>query len=167
MDIYTFLILTHLIGTILGVGGATMIEVHINKALSDGQMSPDEKYMMASTYGVVRVGLILAILSGFGFLILYKMTGQTFRLYDPILWAKMTIVMAIAGNALLLQSKKISLYWGSALSFVSWWVAAILGIFSSNGIHYSFLSIMSVYVLSVVCIAVVLHWFRKLATKTS
>ncbi len=164
MDIYTLLIITHLVGTILGVGGATMIEVAMNKSLKDGVMSPDEREILTPTYTMVRVGLILALISGFGFLLLYKISGQTFRLYDPVLWAKIVVIVVIAVNALLLQARKVSLYWGSALSFVSWWLAALLGIFLTNRVPHSFFAIMTVYVVALVVGAALLHHIRKQIT---
>jgi len=161
MDIYLALIIGHIAGTILGVGGATLIEVILNRSLADDQMSPDERSIMKSLFTTVRVGLVLAILTGFGFLLLYKFTGQTFRLYNPVLWAKLVIIMIIAVNTLLLQAHRISLYWGSAFSFISWWSAALLGVFLTNSVRYSFLEIMLVYVAAVLVGAVVLDWVRK------
>jgi hypothetical protein len=166
MDAYTLLIIAHLVGTILGVGGATMIEITLNKALRDGEMSLDERQILTPTYTVTRVGLVMALLSGFGFLLMYKLYGQTFRLYDPVLWAKIFVIVVIAVNALLLQAHKVSLYWGSALSFVSWWLAALLGIFLSNGVKYSFVSIMMVYVLALVVGAYLLHKIRTRVTES-
>ncbi len=46
MDIYTLIIVTHVIGTILGTGGATIAELQINSALKDKRVSPDERALM-------------------------------------------------------------------------------------------------------------------------
>jgi hypothetical protein len=168
MDSYTLLIIAHIVGTILGVGGATMIEVALNKSLKDGTVSEDERAILGPTYTVVRGGLLLAIMSGFGFLLLYKFQGQSFQLYDPVLWAKLVALLVIMVNAILLQLHKISLYWGSSLSFVSWWLVAILGIFLTNGVRYSFFSIMAVYILALVVGAALLHAIRtRIATPVS
>ncbi|MDC1205293.1 hypothetical protein N8083_00395 [Candidatus Pacebacteria bacterium] len=171
MDLYLFLIIVHLIGAILGVGGATMIEVHLAKALENKKMSKDERAILGTDYTIVRIGLILGILSGFGLLVMYKTSGQTFRLYDPMLWAKLSIIIVIAVNAILLQAQKMSLYWGATLSFVSWWVVVILSVFMSDGVkidffgNYTFLSTyISVIVMYVVLIlfgAVILDFIRK------
>lgn len=161
MDLYLLLIIGHLIGTILGVGGATMIEVHLNRALADGNMSPDERVMLGLDFKVLRVGLVLSVFTGFGFIILYTLTGQEFRLQNPIFWAKMLMVVVIAVNALLLQAHKISLYWGSALSFVTWWGAALLGTFLSNSVRFSFIEVMVTYVLIVITGAFLLHRIRE------
>jgi len=143
MDIYLFLLIVHLVGTILGVGGATMIEVQLNKALKNNDVSLDERALLGTDYKMVRVGLVLAIFSGFGFLLIYKFTGHTERLYDPMMWAKFTMIIVIAVNAVLLQARKISLYWGAALSFTSWWTVAIVSVLKSNGVHIDFFELSS------------------------
>lgn len=170
MDIYLFLVVMHLIGTVLGVGGATMIEVHLKQALKDKKMSGDERAILGTDYTVVRVGLVFAILSGFGFLLVYKFTGQTARLYDPMMWAKLVMIVIIATNAVLLQARKMSLYWGAALSFVSWWSVALISVFKSNGAYLSFFgtsfvstffSVLIVYTILIVIGAITLDFIRK------
>ncbi|MEK7531818.1 MAG: hypothetical protein AAB545_02740 [Patescibacteria group bacterium] len=139
-----------MIGTILGTGGATMIEILLAKALKDGVVDPLESDFLRATYRVVRVGLLLSVFSGFGFLLLYEFSGQTARLYNPVLWAKLTIILIILANALLLQARKINLFWGSAFSFVSWWTAVLLGILLTNGSYaLSYPSIMFYYLIAV------------------
>ncbi|MFT5036649.1 MAG: hypothetical protein ACI9VM_000212 [Candidatus Azotimanducaceae bacterium] len=165
MDVYSLLVIGHLIGTILGVGGATFIEVHLNKALADGTMSEDERGMLGLDFVVLRIGLVLAVFTGVGFIILYIVNGQEFRLQNPVFWAKMAMVLIVAVNALLLQSHKISLYWGSALSFITWWGAMILGFFLTGGIRYGFIEIMVVYGVIIVAGAYVLHKIREYIKK--
>lgn len=160
MDLYLFLIIVHIAGTILGVGGATMIEVALNRSLQDGKISEDEQNLLKPTYTVVRVGLALSILSGFGFLLIFKINGYTEGLYSPVLWAKLLIILVILLNTILLQAHKINLYWGSAFSLTSWWSAAILGLFSSNDVTLPFWQIIFAYLLIVVVMAYVLHLIR-------
>jgi len=161
MDIYLFLIIAHLLGTILGVGGATFVEIFLIRALKDGQVNSTESGFLKTTYTVVRIGLVLAILSGFGFLLYYQFHGQTFKLYNPLLWAKITMVLVIAWNAVLLQAHKISLYWGSAISFVTWYSATIVGILLTNFKSFSYFEIMVTYAIIVVVGAFVLDRVRK------
>lgn len=171
MDIYLFLVIVHLVGTVLGVGGATMIEVHLNKALQNKEMSQDERAILGTDYKMVRIGLVLGILSGFGFLLMYKFTGQTERLYDPMIWAKLTMIMVIAVNAVLLQARKMSLYWGAALSFTSWWGVALVSVLKSNGAPINFFgntsffsiyaSTIGLYLVLVVIGAIALDIIRK------
>lgn len=163
MDALTILIIVHTVGTVLGVGGATFIEIFLNKALKDGEIDPIESSFLQTTFTVVRWGLIISLISGFGFLLLYKFNGQAFRLYDPTLWAKLTIIIIIAINALLLQAHKISLFWGSAFSFVSWYAALLLGVFLSGpSPNLSYLTIMAIYFAVVIVGAFILKFIRKL-----
>lgn len=173
MDLYTLLIIGHIIGTILGVGAATFIEVHLNMALADGKMEPTEKAVMGKDFLISRIGLGLCFITGLGFVWLYASHNQLHRLQDGVFIAKMAIIVILVLNAYLLHKHKMGLYWGSAFSFISWWAAMLLGTFSSNGIKffpgqslYSFLSIMAVYAAFVVCGAWVLHQIRNM-TKQS
>ena len=172
MDIYVLLIIGHLAGTALAIGGATLIEFHLTKALKDGQVTPEEGAMLGVDYNVVRVGFIISVLTGFGFLLYYKFVGQHFRLYDPVLWAKFILVIIVGVNALLLQAHKINLYWGAAFSFVSWWGIGLLGVFLTNGVKFDifdkntfasiFTSVIITYAICVVAGAYVLHKVRSL-----
>jgi len=171
MEIEFFVVLAHIIGTIIGVGGATMIEAHLRQTFKDKLVSADERALLAIDYRMVRIGLIITILSGFSFLLIDKLEGNTKYLYSPRMWAKILMVIVIAGNTLLLQARAINLYWGSALSFVSWWSAAIIGVFISNRVTLDFFgtgsfisvfsSFMIVYVVLIVVGAVVLNAFRN------
>lgn len=161
MDIYTLLIIIHLIGAALGVGGATFIEIFLTKSLMDGVIDPTESGFLKVVYRVVRVGLVLSLFTGFGFVILYIAHGQFFKLYNPVLWAKLTVVGVIAVNAILLQMHKISLWLGSAFSFISWYAALIIGIFLTNSTKLSYIEIMLFYVLAVIVGGFILDSIRK------
>jgi len=171
MNIELLLIVTHIIGTIIGVGGATMVEAHIGDALKDKIFSADEKSILGIDYRMVRIGFILCIASGFGFLLLDKFEGHTQYLYSPRLWAKLIMVLIIAGNSLLLQAHLINLYWGSAFSFVSWWTAAFIGMFITHSFKFdlfgqggfitTFASLMTLYAVGIIVGAIALHSFRN------
>ncbi len=174
MGIHEILILGHIIGTVLGVGGATFIEIHLNMALKDGKMDDVEKMIMGKDFLITRIGTIVTLVTGLGFILEYYFHNQMFRLMDGVFWAKMAIVLIININAYLLHKHKIGLYWGSAFSFVSWWVAMILGTFLTNGVKFfsadvpmSFLSIMSVYGVIVVAGAYILHQLRNAGKVTN
>lgn len=162
MDPYTLLVIGHLAGTVLAIGGATMIEVHLNKALADGEMSLDERGLLGLDFSAVRIGLLVSVYTGLGFIVLYYMSGQEVRLQNPVFWAKMLMVVIVAVNALLLQAHKISLYWGSALSFVSWWMVGLMGVFTTQNVRYGFIELMVAYIVLVVVGAYVLHKFRQI-----
>lgn len=157
---YLTLVIVHIAGAVLGVGGATFLEIFLTKSLIDGKVDPTEGSFLHICYAVVRIGLILALFSGFGFLLLYAFSGQTSRLLNPVLWAKMTMIVIIAVNALLLQAKKINLFWGSSFSFVSWWSTLILGTFLTQGVRYSYIEIMFWYLAAILCGAGILEMIR-------
>ena len=160
MDIYLFLILAHTVGAVLGVGGATMAEVLLIKALKDGKMDPLESNLMQGVYSVIRVGFTISLISGFSFLILYKVNGQIGQIWNPVLWAKMTVVFSIGLNAILLQARAIHLKLGSAISFVSWYTALFLGVFIRD-IPAGYFSIILVYLVAVFIGIFALDWVRK------
>jgi hypothetical protein len=81
------------------------------------------------------------------------------------------MVILIAGNTLLLQARAINLYWGSALSFVSWWMAALIGIFATQRVTIDFFgsgsfiaqfsSLMILFIVFVIIGAITLNAFRN------
>ena len=74
MDIYHGLIITHLIGAVLGVGGATFIEIILGKALADGKVDPVEGSFLKVTYKVTRIGLLISLFTGVSFVVFYILT---------------------------------------------------------------------------------------------
>jgi|TARA_Y100000310_G_scaffold345866_1_gene471925 hypothetical protein len=163
MSIYTFLVISHIIGTILGVGGATFAEIHHTRALKDGQIDPKEGKTLKVTYSVIRWGLIIATLSGFGFLLLFRLTGEEERLLDPKLWAKMSIIVVLITNALLLQMHKIPMWLGASISLTSWYGALILG--SWRSYPYSYVDTIIGYVIAIVLVAIALHFIKRIYFK--
>lgn len=153
----------HIIGTVLGVGGATFAEIFYCKAMKDGHVDPLEGDFLKATYRLLRIGMVLLILSGFGFFALYRINGYGELLYDPRFLAKVTLIAIIFFNALLLQTKKIPFWLGSSLSFTSWYAALVLGAWRS--IDASYLSIMASYAGAVIAVALILHVIRKLYLK--
>lgn len=159
MDWFTFLITIHVIGTVLGVGGATFAEIFYLKAIKDGEIDPVEGSFLGTTYTVLRVGLVIIVLSGFGLLVLSSLTGLEEHLYDPKLWAKISIVVIILINAILISMRKIPMWLGSSLSFTSWYTALILGMW--RGIPYSYLEIMFGYIIAVFIMAGILEYIKR------
>ena len=159
MSLYAILVISHIIGTILGAGAATFAEIFIIKALRDGVIEPLEGDYLKTIYTVLRVGLVITVISGFGFLFLYRTTGQEELLYNPKLWAKLTIITILLVNAVMLQSRKISLLWGSAISFTSWYAAVILGLF--RYIPAGYIEILGWYILAVMAVTLVLDKIHK------
>lgn len=156
---YTFLILVHLVGTVLGVGGATFAEIFYLRAVKDGEVTPEEGAGLKTIYRVLRIGLILSVLSGFGFLLFYRFTGLEGELLDPKLWAKMTVIVILVINALLLQLHRIPMWLGASLSITSWYAAMVLGAW--RGMPYSYIEIMVGYIAAVIVMVLVLVQIRK------
>lgn len=169
MDLFTWLVLGHIIGTVLGVGAGTFIEIHLNMALADGKINPFERAYMGKDFLVSRIGLLLCILSGLGFLwYYYAHNVLEMRTMDGVFWAKAAIIVVLVVNAYLLHKHKIGIYWGSALSLVSWWAVLLFGVFLSNSVKFmpqnwivSFAVLMVIYAIVVVVGAWVLHRIRE------
>lgn len=159
MDLYTFLVLSHVIGTVLGVGGATFAEVLIVRALRDGQVSIEESDLMKATYVVLRLGLFILFVSGFSFLLYYRLNGFESALYSPKLWAKLSIIVVLVVNAVLLHIHRIPLLLGSAISSVSWYAALVLGVW--RGLDVGYFKILLVYLVFVGIAYVVLGQIHK------
>ena len=160
MDGQTFLTIAHIIGTALGVGGATFAEIFYLKSARDGESDPFQSSALKTIFFVLRIGMVILVLSGFGFLILYRLSGQTELLYHPKLWAKLTIILVLLFGVIAWQARKAPLRWGSAVSLTSWYAALILGAW--RGLEASYLTIMTVYLLAIVFAAAALGIIRKL-----
>ncbi len=168
MDLYTLAVLGHLIGTVLGVGGATMIEIQLGKSLKDGTMSPDERSLLGSDFFTTRIGLVLSVITGLYFIYNYFVTSTLFRIESGVFWAKMAFIVVIIVNSYLLHKHKIGLYWGSAFSFVSWWTVFVLGFFLSHTIKVvptnavvEFFALLVIYGVLLVSGAWILHTIRE------
>jgi hypothetical protein len=159
VDIHTFLIIIHIVGTVLGVGGATFAEILYIRASRDGKIDEEESATLRVTYTVLRIGLVLAVVSGFGFLLLYRFEGLEERLLSPKLWAKMSIILILLFNAILLSARKIPMWIGSPVSLASWYGALIIGSFGR--MPYTYFQIMLVYFVAVIIIGFIIHKIRK------
>jgi len=155
MNIYELLVISHIIGTVLGVGGATFAEIFYVRALRDGTVSGEEGATLKTIYTILRIGLFMAVLSGFGFLLYFSLTGHEEYLYNEKLWAKLTIVFFLMVNAILIQAKRMPLWLGSAISLTSWYTALILGVLRGAG--YTYFGVLIVYAMAVLVVAYFLH----------
>ncbi|MCR4323229.1 MAG: hypothetical protein NUV61_04045 [Candidatus Azambacteria bacterium] len=154
-----FLTIAHIVGTVLGVGGATFAEIFYMKAMKDGHVDPTESDFLKTSYRVLRIGMILLILSGFGYFLLFRIEGKEFLLYNDRFLAKVWLTIIIFFNALLIQTRKIPLWLGGALSITSWYAALVLGIW--RGIPASLFAITLWYIAAVLVVALILHVIRK------
>jgi hypothetical protein len=155
MDLYAFLIVMHIAGTILGVGGSTFAEVLSIQAQRDGKFTPEEGQMLHATFKVLRVGMLLLLLSGFGLLLYYRLIGATGVLLEPMLWAKLTFMFIIVINALLLQAKMVPFIVGGTVSFTTWYAAFIVGAW--RGLQYDYVTLMFGYLVALFVVGYLLH----------
>jgi len=160
MDWHTFLIITHIIGTVFGVGGATFAEVFYLKSIKDGDIDSTESSFLKTTYFILRIGIILLVLSGFGLLILNRLEGATQYLYNPRLWAKLTLTLVIVVNAILLEIRLIPIWLGFSLSFTSWYAALVLGLWRGASAA-GYVTIMLWYIIAVFVVAFILGAIKK------
>lgn len=165
MDIHTFLVTIHLFGAVLGVGAATFAEIFYLKSIKDGEIDPIEGSFLKTTYLVLRIGLVILILSGFGFLIYYRIIGTEELLFDPKIWAKLSIVFIIITNAVLIQIRKIPIWLGAPISLASWYAAFIIGMLNSSS--YSYSDLMVSYIIFVGIMAIILELIKKVYIKNA
>jgi hypothetical protein len=159
IDWYLFLKITHFIGVALGVGGATFAEIFYLKAKRDGVIEPLEADYMKTAVFVLRLGLFILVVSGFGFFLVYRFTLAGALILDPQLWAKLTIVLVLIFNAFLTAAQKAPMWLASAISFTSWYAALIIGAWSSLEASYS--SVIIVYIIAIFVVALILEIIRK------
>jgi len=159
MDIYAILVLMHIIGTVLGVGAATFAEINILHQLHEGNKDPDESLILQITYNVLRIGLFILVISGFGFLIYYNTIGFQGYAFSPQFWTKLSIIGIIAANAVLLHLRLIPFAWGSAIAITSWYTVLTLGVL--RGIEFAVMDIVIVYLLVIVLMHYIFSKLRK------
>jgi len=159
MDIHTILVISHIVGTILGVGGATIAEVNIVTALrNDGKISQDERAHMHANYAVIRVGTFLVVVSGALLVWWHFSQGNDWVFTSSKVWFKDFLLLSIVLNALFITKRLIPLWLGSAVSFTSWWLATILGMWRNQ--PFSFFELFIGYVVLVLVVAGILESIR-------
>lgn len=147
--IYTVLVILHVIGTAIGAGGATFSDWIFFHAARDGKIDKSELALLKAGSLLVTVGLIILIVSGFGFLIHYALVPDSGEAL-PKVYAKLVIVAIISANGWVLhrhvlpliteaarknqsivgsviEKNKTLVLTAGAISFVSWYAALILG----------------------------------------
>lgn len=161
MSLYGFIILLHVIGTILGTGGATVAEVQITRALRDKNVSPDESALMHINYFLIRVGLTFIIVSAFAMIWYHLQNGSiAILLSDKVLFKEFLVVIIIA-NAVAIGRRWVPLWLGAATSFTAWWSATILGV--AGPLPYNFFTLLVGFIITVLLMAAILHGIKKLS----
>lgn len=158
MDIHTFLVMLHVIGTILGTGGATVAELQIARALKDKRISMDERALMHANYGMIRAGMAIILVSIIGMFFYFQSQGNDLLFTSEKLWIKELMFLVIFLNAIALQKRLVPLWLGASLSFTSWWGATLLGL--AGQLPYSFTTYLIGYVIAVLAVAGLFHLLR-------
>lgn len=181
------ILMIHLLGFALGVGGATITDVLFYRFLSDFKISKEEDGILRIMSQVIWVGLFLAILSGIG---LYLPEMATLNESSKFL-VKVVIVFVITlngailnlliaprlvdmsfksteslGNTLqvtkMLKLRKTAFALG-AISLVSWYSVFALGVMDHTSMP--FLTILNYYILLVVLAVLVSQIVEKVYSK--
>ena len=164
MDIYQIIVISHVIATILGVGGATVAELQINRALRDKKVKDDERALMHVNYRMIRAGMALMLISVVAMFWYHLSQGNQFILTSEKLWIKELMFVFIILNAVALQRRWVPLWLGASISFTSWWGAALLGMVGK--LPYSFITYLISYLIAIFVVAYLLHLLRGYMTKS-
>lgn len=165
MDIYTIIVAGHVVGTILGTGGATIAEFQITKALKDKVINADEKALMHVNYTMIRVGMAILLVSVIAMFWYHLSAGNQFILTSEKLWIKDLMFVAIFINAIALHKRFVPLWLGASVSFTSWWGATLLGL--AGRLPYSFETYLVAYIIAILVVAGVSHLLRTWSLKSS
>jgi len=163
MDIYTIIVALHVIGTILGAGGATIAEFQITRALRDEKVSDDERALMHVNYTMIRVGMGVVLLSVVAMFWYHLSEGNQFILTSEKLWIKEVMFVAIFVNAIALHKRLVPLWLGASISFTSWWGATLLGL--AGRLPYSFEIYLVGYIVAIGLVAMTSHFLRARTLK--
>jgi hypothetical protein len=104
MQILTIIKIVHLLGLIMGLGGALLLDATI---LSRGIMRPISEYLlhqMKILSRIVSAGLAILWLSGFALIWMNWMIKPEY-IENPKLWAKIAIVCVLTLNGALIHAK--------------------------------------------------------------
>ncbi|MCE9643351.1 MAG: hypothetical protein K8Q97_03500 [Candidatus Andersenbacteria bacterium] len=175
MDIRNILIIAHIVGTALGAGGATVSDYLFFKFTKDGKLDKDEYRILLTVSDIVWAGLLILLVSGFGFILLY-LSGNSavisaYNLHK--IYAKATIVGILIANGFFMHRKVLPMlhhresrslitpkfikksplmFTAGAISAVSWYSALILG--GWRNMSASYVEILTVY-FGIVLVAII------------
>lgn len=174
IGIYT---LAHLIGVIIGVGGAYVSDFLFMRSVRDGILSFKELIVLHWASRLVWVGLIILILSGLG---IFSTNPEHYLQADKFL-AKQTIVFILFLNGLIFHKLHLPLFrrhaeshfpsseefmnlrkWiliSGVISMTSWTGALIIGAWRT--MPYSYLEILGAYLGIIIFGTVVAHFIKN------
>ncbi|MDQ3963836.1 MAG: hypothetical protein M3277_08000 [Actinomycetota bacterium] len=163
IDTREFLIIVHIIGTAIGVGGASVSYYLFFRFYEDVTVSSKEMEVLHLMSWLVTGGLIVLVASGIGFFLL-----DTEPLSNPKVLAKLTVVAIVFVNAQVMHrkvfpifathldtpleaaylAKKVPLIFTTgAISGISWYTALVLGGWRSINFEYPYWVVFGGYLL--------------------
>lgn len=169
----------HLLGVVLGLGGATITDIFFFKFLKDYKISREEADVLHTLSQVIWFGLALLVLSGIG---LYLPEAETLNHSSKFLVKMVAVAVIIINGSLLnliVSPRLVKISFGEkhhhtagelhrlhrfafalgAISITSWYAAFILGLFRS--INLSFGKLLAIYLILLVAAVA----FSQLAEK--
>ncbi len=154
----------HIVGTAIGVGAATMLEVFSIYFGRDGKVDLMEHEVLRICVTMLRIGLVILAFSGFGLLVMWRLRllgPDTF--FAPRFMAKITILLILLSVAMLVNFRLINFKLGSAISTTSWYAALILGMWRK--MEASYFLIMFVYLVFIGIVYFSLEYIRKIVAR--
>ena len=145
----SILIVSHLIGLILGLGTATLLDIFILKFVLRQKISAEHCDIIYFFSKIVVFGLIILWASGLGFLVFYSYFDPI-KLTNQKIWAKLIVVSVLTLNGLFIHrtvlplihghigrmlfdglnsSQRFLLLTSGGISATSWYVPFVLGAF--------------------------------------
>jgi len=181
MEIKLILVIFHIIGVALGLGGATISDVLFFYSVKNKTISGDEVNLLRAVSKVIWTGIILLIVTGIGFLVLRYLTAGSINgielLHNGRFQTKMFIVAVIFINGLVFHFKVFPLirkYTGlslqndeikkrlplfaatGAISIISWYSALFLAFLKF--LTYSFAFLVNIYLL-IIFVGIIFAYF--------
>lgn len=151
----------HIIGAILGTGGATVAELQITRALKDKHVSDEERALMHINYTMIRVGMGFVLVSAIAMFWYFWDDGLNSYLTSGKVLMKDLMFVAIFVNAILLTKRMVPLWLGASISFTSWWGASLLG--AAGTIPYGFFTLFIGYIIAIFVVAALSHILRSIS----
>jgi len=169
--LHSVLVILHVVGAAIGVGGATMSDLLFFRAMKNRLISTDQFHLLQVAATVVLGGLALVVLSGV--LLLFQSPEL---LEQPRVQAKLTAVLVVLLNGFVLHSGLLEFLkgkldsplpeqglrarrWTFALSgsasIVSWYAAFVLATLDEVALPY--LALIGIYVAAIAAATGVAH----------
>lgn len=182
MDSITPLLILHCLGLALGLGGATILDVILLRALRH-PIEPANIRLFELIAGLVAVALALLWVSGLGFLAVYAWRSLAL-LDNPKLWAKVVVVAVLTVNGGFIHARvlpilraqagrtvfdglpahvRVWMLTTGAVSAVSWYFPFLLGIVRELNFAASMAAFLAVYAASLVLVWVSVQGAAALA----